>query len=56
MEQKIIFEDDACYVETPIESEYATYALKELVMTKEAFIQCYEKWIMENKDGYNSDK
>jgi hypothetical protein len=45
MEQKIIFEDDACYVETPI---YPDCVKRELVMTKEVFIQCYEKWIKEN--------
>ena len=41
-EQKIIFDDNKCYVETPI---YPDSVKRELVMTKEVFIECYNKWI-----------
>lgn len=48
MDQQIIFDGDKCYVETPI---YPNCVRRELVMTKEVFIECFNRWIKENKDG-----
>lgn len=48
MEQKIIFDEDKCYVETPI---YPDSVKRELVMSKEIFIECYNKWIKKIEDG-----
>lgn len=48
MEQKIIFEGNRCYVETPI---YPDSAKRELVMTKEVFIECYKRWVKGVEDG-----
>lgn len=44
MEQQIIIDNDKCYVETPIDADCGVVK-RELVMTKEVFIQCHEKWI-----------
>lgn len=53
MEEKIVFEGDNCYLETPIyisfDDKYPCVKRK-LVMTKEVFIECYNKWIKENND------
>ena len=50
MKQEIIIDGNDCYVQTHIEGNIYK---RELVMTKEAFIECYNKWIKENKDGSN---
>lgn len=42
---QIVIEGDYCYLEKPILSVDNVYS-RELVMTKEAFIECYEKWIL----------
>ncbi len=50
MEQIIIFDDDKCYVETPI---YPDCVKRELVMTKEIFLACYEKWVLGAEEDNN---
>ena len=52
MEEKIIFEEDKCFVEMPI---YSNFVKRQLVMTKEVFIECYNKWIKEDKNGNNTN-
>lgn len=52
MEQHIVIDGENCYVETPIDADCVCIK-RELVMTKEVFIQCYNKWIKEDKDGSN---
>ena len=49
--QEIIIDDNECYVEIPI---YPDRVKRELVMTKEVFIECYNKWII-GEDGYKTD-
>lgn len=52
--QEIVFDEDAVYLDTTITKEKGYSSVKrELIITKEAFIQCYNKWIKENKDGSN---
>ena len=48
MKQQIIFDDDKCYVETPIDQ---ISVKRELIMTKEVFIECYNRWIKRDADG-----
>lgn len=45
------FEGDNCYVDTPINhlGDCCDYQ-RRLVMTKEAFKECYKKWILEEKE------
>ena len=50
MEQKIIFDGDKCYLDVHIYGD--TYERK-LVMTKEVFIECYNKWIKEQNNENN---
>lgn len=50
MEQKIILDEDKCFVETPIYPDDLNCVKRELVMTKEVFIECYNKWIKEDND------
>lgn len=51
MKQQIIFDGDKCYLEVHI---YGAKYERKLVMTKEVFIECYNKWIKENKDVSNN--
>lgn len=46
------FENNALYRYTPID---ANTAKKELVITKDEFLMCYEKWIWSESEGENSD-
>ena len=45
------FEGDNCYVDTPIyyHGDCCDYQ-RRLVMTKEAFKECYKKWILEEQE------
>ena len=51
MTQKITIDGDNCYVDIHMYGD--TYERK-LVMTKEAFIECYNKWIV-GEDGGKTD-
>lgn len=42
MEQTVIIDDDKCYVEIPV---YGDCYKRQVVMTKEIFIECYNRWI-----------
>lgn len=54
-EPKIIIKDDKCFVEMP-EHQYDAISPRmskyQLVMTKEIFIECYNKWIKNSEDSY----
>ena len=52
MEQNVKIDGDICYVLIPIHGEYYQ---RQVVMTKEVFIECYNRWIKENEDG-NDDR
>ena len=45
---QIVVEGDYCFLEKPILSVDDMYS-KELIMTKEAFIECFKKWILEEQ-------
>ena len=49
---KIYFniEDDALIKETPMPQFGETVYKAEVVISKEAFIECYEKWIKKSED------
>ena len=51
---QIVVEGDYCYLEKPILSVDNMYR-RELIMTKEAFIECYEKWILKEQNDGNDD-
>ena len=49
----VIVDNERCYI---YENEYnrngeVTGYYEKTLITKEAFIECYEKWIKENKDA-----
>lgn len=46
----IRIDDDSVVVETPLPGEHGDAILcrRQTVMTKEIFIKCYEKWILNN--------
>ena len=48
MEQEVKFDGDVCYVLIPFQGQYYQ---KQIVMTKEIFIECYNRWIKGVKDG-----
>lgn len=53
-DSKIVIEDDKCYCETPVcvagyVEEKDGVCERRLVMTKEAFVKCYNAWIKEGK-------
>ena len=50
----IVFENDKCYVDTPVYplndycyplNDYCANYQRRLIMTKEAFVECYNRWI-----------
>ena len=53
MEEEIIFEEDKCFVETPIYPNCGKgkFVKRQLVMTKEIFVECYNKWIKEDNNA-----
>lgn len=60
--QRIVIEGDCCFSETPVDLSqipgHCSYSRK-LVMTKEVFIECYKKWILEESEstiGSDNDK
>ena len=46
---QIVVEGDYCFLEKPILSVDNDMFSRELIMTKEAFIECYRKWILEGQ-------
>ena len=50
MKEEFSFDDDKLYRLTPFLECGPDYYKKELVLTKEVFIKCYNKWIKEQKD------
>lgn len=52
MEQRITIDGDLCFREIPVMSNNfeCDYIKRELVMTKEVFIECYNTWIGGNAD------
>ena len=52
MEQKVKFDGDVCYVLIPIHGEYYQ---KQVVMTKDVFIECYKRWIKGVEDGKDNN-
>ena len=48
-----VVEDDAVYVETMIGDPcgFVSTASRQLIMTKEAFIECYRRWILNREDN-----
>ena len=48
MKENLEFRDDALYRITPRPDIGENVCQVHLVLTKEAFIQCYEKWIQQN--------
>lgn len=50
--QEYNIEDDALYRYTPID---AITVARELVITKDEFLMCYEKWIWSENEVENND-
>ncbi len=51
-EPEIVIEDDKCYCDTPMYAGNDMHCTeRRLVMTKEAFIQCYNAWIKDANGG-----
>lgn len=53
--ERLEFEKDNLYRYTPLPQYGENMYKKELVMTKEAFIECYKRWIKEVEDERNDD-
>lgn len=54
-EPTILIEDDKVYVIVPQPQYGENVCQSSLVMTKEVFKQCYEKWILNDTDGENGN-
>lgn len=52
-DETLIFEDDKLYRCCPLPQYGEGICKKELVMTKELFIECFKKWI-EEQQGENT--
>ena len=55
-EERLEFENDKLYHYFPLPQYGEGVARKDLVMTKEVFVECYRRWIEgqgENADGSN---
>ena len=50
MNEHLEFEDDKLYHYYPLPQCGSNICKKELVMTKEIFIKCYERWIKGTED------
>ncbi len=50
MEQKLEFIDDKLYCYTPVPQYGEEIYKTDLVMTKEIFVACYNKWIKEEEN------
>jgi hypothetical protein len=48
--EAVVVTDDSVYVDTPIPGHGENTFNRQLVMTKEAFIECYEKWIANKEE------
>jgi len=51
IEEHLKFEDDKLYYYRPLPQYGGGICKKELVMTKEIFIECYKRWIKGVEDG-----
>ena len=55
MKQNVIFEGDNAFLEIKYLGEDSIGSVwkteRQLIMTKDVFIQCYEKWIKGEKDA-----
>ena len=51
--EELRFENDKLYHYVPLPQYGEGIAKKELVMTKEVFIECYNKWIKEQNNESN---
>lgn len=47
---RMIVTDDALIAEVPVLG-YDNIVRRNVVLTKEAFIECYKKWIMQEKEA-----
>ena len=54
--ERLEFEKDALYRYTPLPQYGKGMCKKELVMTKEAFIECYSRWIIGSEVENGNDK
>ena len=51
-EEYVVMEGDYCYVDTPVFTGLGNCCSynRKLIMTKEAFRECYRKWILEEQE------
>ena len=51
-EEYVVMEGDYCYVDTPVFTGLGNCCSynRKLIMTKEAFRECYRKWILEERE------
>ena len=60
MEYKFVVEDEALFLDI-INKRYSAYSgiiettERKLVITKDIFVECYKKWILENPDIERGD-
>ena len=47
--EKFVFDGDLLYKHTPLLEYGDGIARAELVMTKEVFIECYKRWVVEEQ-------
>ncbi len=57
MKPTLEFRGDDLYLEEPVVGYSDSYPIcrQTLVMTKDVFITCYNKWIKEEEDGKNDE-